>query len=123
MRRVRRPLSALLAAGAASLLLAACADAGSPSPIGEWGSTAPGQPHLEFSEEEVSGSDGCNGLGGPWSQDADGTLNIGPLVGTLMACPDVDTWLGEAYTAEVDGDLLRVYDREGAEIGTLERVA
>lgn len=53
----------------------------------------------------LEGSDGCNGLSGPIVQ-TEKTLRIGPLVGTLMACPapvmDRAAALGRAL-AEVDG--------------------
>ncbi|MEN1726975.1 MAG: META domain-containing protein [Pseudomonadota bacterium] len=47
------------------------------------------QPDLQFSAEEqrVAGNASCNRFGGPYELN-DGRLNFGPLMMTLMACPN-----------------------------------
>jgi hypothetical protein len=44
-----------------------------------------------------------------------------PGLTTLMACPDVDTWVRDAKSVKVDSDTLVVFDKSGSEIGTLTR--
>jgi len=40
----------------------------------------------EFGAEDVSGNGGCNTFSGPYKAGADGSIAIGPLATTLMAC-------------------------------------
>ena len=48
------------------------------------------EPHLIFyAGGSVAGADGCNTLRGTYRADAD-ALSIGPVMGTLMACPGLD---------------------------------
>ena len=48
------------------------------------------EPHLIFYPGgSVAGADGCNTLKGTYRSD-DEALTIGPLMGTLMACPGLD---------------------------------
>ena len=115
----------LLGAVLAAAGLTSCADsAGAPVPSveGTWGNTADSNaPSLDFaSDGRVTGTDGCNRLMGQWAQD--GTLvTISNLASTRMFCQDVDTWLSAAFTAEIDGDTLAVFNEDGEPIGTLER--
>jgi heat shock protein HslJ len=90
------------------------------SPVGSWGEDGAGKPNAIFnSDGTVSGSDGCNHFSGTWTT-ADGTIEVGALVSTLMACSDMDTWLAMMTSVKVDGDTLVVY--KGTEkIGTLAR--
>ena len=50
------------------------------------------QPHLIFlpSEQQVAGSTGCNRIIGRYDLLPDGSLNLGNLATTMMACPDMD---------------------------------
>jgi len=89
--------------------------------VGAWGRLGRGLPHLSLSSDgRLAGSDGCNRLAGGWSL-RDEIIEFGPLVSTLMFCEGVDTWLRDAASATVDGDVMHVRDAEGREIGTLER--
>ncbi|MGK9147375.1 META domain-containing protein [Plantibacter flavus] len=105
--------------------LVGCAGAGvGDAVLGSWGAGAEvNEPHLIFSEDgRVSGSDGCNRLAGSWKATGD-TIVVSDVASTLMACPDVDTWLSgiaQATLSEGD-DQLTVLDDSGAEIGSLER--
>jgi heat shock protein HslJ len=52
-------------------------------------------PTAEFTEDQVSGSGGCNRFSGGYTTDGD-SITIGPLASTLMAC------VGEADAVEAD---------------------
>jgi len=124
MRTSRKPV--LLGVGiAALLLLAGCTGGGAAQAvIGTWGDgTDADEPHLVFSDDgRVAGSDGCNSLTGSWKADGDAIL-VSDVASTLMACPDVDTWLGgiaRATLSESD-DQLTILDDAGTEIGSLDR--
>jgi len=117
-RRIHRTVGVL----AAVLLLAGCA--GTPSGakvVGEWGSTASGQPNLNIENDGTfSGSDGCNHLSGQGQIDGN-EITFGAIASTMMACQGVDTWLGKAATGNVSGDTMTVLDDKGGTIGTLKR--
>lgn len=113
-------------AAAALLALAGCgstssAEEGTDLAGSSWGSPAAQEPHLMLSTDgALEGHDGCNSLSGTWSADGS-TVTFSELGGTEMACPDVDPWLSDARSAEVDGDTMSVKDESGDEIGTLGR--
>ena len=78
------------------------------------------RPFTNPGEGQLSGSDGCNGVGGSYRPDGDtATIRRGPS--TLRACPGVDTWLRGAAKVRVDGDTLHVFNSKDEEIGTLTR--
>jgi heat shock protein HslJ len=52
-----------------------------------WGGDPQRDPQLRFDGTRVSGFGGCNQLSGPY-QRAGGTLKLGPLASTRMACAD-----------------------------------
>lgn len=117
--------AALLAFAAVALALglAGCsAGTASGDVTGTWGTPdATGTPGLELkADQSATGTDGCNRLVGTWSLNGE-TIEFGTFASTLMACEGVDTWLGQASTATVDGSVMTVQDSDGAEIGTLER--
>ena len=119
----RRALARPALLGAVLLaLLTGCA--GTPSGaavVGMWGSTATGQPNLDIQNDGTfSGSDGCNRLTGKGSIDGD-SITFGPIASTLMACENVDEWLGKAATGNVSGDTMTVLDDSGKTIGTLKK--
>lgn len=104
----------------AALLLAGCSGQAQ-SAEGTWGSDASGEPQLVLAADgSLSGTDGCNRLVGSW-KEADGTVDFGEVASTMMACEGVDTWLSGLSTGTVDGNVLRIEDGAGTEIGTLER--
>ena len=79
------------------------------------------EPSLNLgSDGRISGTDGCNRLMGSWTFE-DGKVVFSEMGMTMMACPDVDQWLGGAVTAVPEADTLRIYDGAGTEIGTLTR--
>lgn len=110
----------LLAVGAAALLLAGCTGE-KVSAEGTWGTGADGKPQLVLAGDgTLTGTDGCNSLSGSWEASGD-TVEFGPIITTLMACPGVDTWLAELDSAQLDGSVLRILNADGQEIGTLAR--
>lgn len=124
MRRSKGAM--LLAAGFVSVsVLTGCAGgAGGDAILGTWGDgSQAADPHLVFSDDgRVSGSDGCNSLSGSWKADGEAVI-VSDVATTLMACPDVDTWLGgiaQATLSESD-DQLTILDASGTEIGSLDR--
>ena len=128
-------VAALAAAASAALLLAGCSgstgSAPSKSPsstqkasaiAGVWGDSAKAAaPYFDFDDDgSVAGTDGCNRISGSWKLNG-GTIELGELVSTRMACSGVDTWLSGASTATVSGKTMTVMDEKGTQIGTLAR--
>lgn len=106
-----------------ALALSACS--GNPSggfePVGTWGSAEEGQPSLVLEADgSLHGTDGCNRLVGSYEVDGD-ELAFGPLGGTRMLCPGVDTWLAGATAARYVSGSLEVLGAEGKHLGTLQR--
>lgn len=110
-------------------------DEHSTSPLqGRWEAEDPATAFLEFrgaapaggllggrpGEGTLVGSDGCNGVGGWYTPDGE-SATIRRGLSTLKACPGVDTWLSKAVSVRAEGPVLRVYDRDGEEIGVLTR--
>lgn len=119
MRRTSRLGLAAGIALAVPLLVSGCTS--SPSPVGTWGSTAEGEPHLIIAEDgSLGGNDGCNTMFGNWEADGDG-LVFSDVGGTLMFCEGVDTWLSDMRTATIDGDTIRILGEGGEELGTLAK--
>ncbi|MEB0265810.1 META domain-containing protein [Cryobacterium sp. 10I5] len=117
----RRILVATAAASVA-VALSGCGASAESAATGVWGDPdAPRMPSLELHEDRsLSGTDGCNRLVGTWKMSGD-RIEFGPIASTLMACEGVDTWLGAATTATIDGSTMTLTDQGGKEIGTLER--
>ncbi len=120
----------------ATTVLAACAGNAGPDspaaadPAGTWGDTSmTSEPSLVLSADgKLTGTDGCNRLTGSWNADehtgdhADGSpIAFADVASTRMMCQDVDTWLSNLATGTISGDTLTVFDKSGAEIGTLPR--
>lgn len=124
----RLPSASALRLAAALMAVAAvasCAESpgsGAPSVEGAWGDTGDSSaPSLEFADDgRVSGTDGCNQLMGHWTQDG-ASVALADMTATLVGCMDVDTWLSDAATAELDGDTLALFSEDGEPIGTLSR--
>jgi heat shock protein HslJ len=83
---------------------------------------------LKFGADgRVSGSDGCNTFGAPYTSDATTLAITQPMVTTLMACeqPIMDQAtayqkaLGEAKTYKIAGQQLTLSDATGKELATL----
>ena len=69
---------------------------------------------------ELAGHDGCNRFGGQqWSLEDGRVTTSGARFTTLMACPDVDTWLADAESFEWDDGHLRALAANGSALGLL----
>lgn len=107
----------------AALALTGCTGGGGDSVADTtWGDTgAKDTPSLVFQADgTVSGTDGCNVLGGDWTQSGV-TVTFGDVVSTMMFCEGIDDWLGDMDSAVVEGGKLVFSDKNGKEIGTLEQ--
>jgi heat shock protein HslJ len=130
-----RPPALLLAS--VILLVTACGSSSESLPESSWkvnslaGAEIPDAifAGLDFVDESrLSVLTGCNDFVGPYETDS-GTISIGPLAGTLKACPDPLMAFEAAYTAAleraatyvVDGDVLTLTGPEGASLVTLDR--
>jgi heat shock protein HslJ len=100
------PALAALGVGAALLGALALAGCGSPGPgrsalaelagaewtlvaiDGEALPTGAKAPTATFADGRIAGFGGCNRYSGPVAEKAPGTIAIGPVAGTMMACPD-----------------------------------
>jgi heat shock protein HslJ len=90
--------------------------------IGQWGGASEGSPVLSFAPEgRFNGHDGCNTLTGSWTGSGQ-AFELHEMTTTLIGCPGMDTWLSRAAAVEVDGEILRVTDKDGKDIGTLPRL-
>jgi heat shock protein HslJ len=79
-------------------------------------------------DASVSVVTGCNSFFGPYEVDGD-AITIGPLGGTLMACPEPLMSFEAAYTSAlqaateygIDGDELTLRGADGSDLGTFSR--
>lgn len=138
--RATRLFTLAVLAGAATMLVTACAPTGEPATpptstadsndatadvateiVGLWRTDSTGEPHLEFTADgDVRGSDGCNGITTTYSIDGE-TIDVASFASTLKACKDVDGWLRSVRAVEIDGDVLVVMNSAGEQIGELNR--
>lgn len=110
---------ALIAVGwGATACASSAADPEKTFESGRWEGTGP--EYLSLSDGKVSGNDGCNGIGGRYTEQG-GRISITMGLSTKMACPEVDTWLRGIATATVSDDTMTVFNRNGDQIGTLTR--
>lgn len=117
MHAIRR----MFAVAAVCLLTVLAAGCGGVSDSAEGTWTGAEGTELEFaSDGQVTGTDGCNHLSGTWEHDGD-TITFSGMIGTLMACMDVDVWLVDPATATFDGNTMVVFNSEGTELGELQR--
>ena len=54
-------------------------------------------PTLRIDGEYIAGFGGCNRYMGPIRETAPGEITIGPLAGTMMACPEPDMALEQGF--------------------------
>lgn len=93
---------------------------------GTWVPAGPAKnthPHVTFAGDTWTGSDGCNGASGRWTIDAKGAFLATSGAMTLIGCDGapIPSWISNARTAALDGDLLKLFDVTGSEIATLQR--
>jgi len=111
-----------IAVASVAVALSGCGASAESTATGIWGDpNATRMPSLELHEDRsLSGTDGCNRLVGTWKMSGN-QIEFGTLASTLMACEGVDTWLGAATTATIDGSTMTIKDQGGKAIGTLQR--
>jgi len=117
-----RSLTAVLAVGFVSFALVACGsdDGASTDPAALVGVTwtldeatrgtlekdadeVDAEITLEFADDgTVSGGSACNTFRGPYEADADGSITLGPLASTQMACDDAVMVLEANYLQTLD---------------------
>jgi heat shock protein HslJ len=112
-----------------SLALSACASgSNSPSIVGTWKLTAYGpsasptpavadvDASIKFdSDGKLSGSGGCNSLGGDYKVEGD-QITFGPIISTLMACEEprmtqegtVTQVMNESASYTIEGNMLTI---------------
>ena len=96
-----------------------CGSAAPRSAEGTW--TGAEDTRLELAADgSVTGTDGCNHIGGTWKQDGD-TVEFSGMISTLMACPNAEVWLIYPASATIEGDTMLVSTSDGAELGELHR--
>lgn len=81
-------------------------------------------PYLDFNKDgSWSGSDGCNGSGGPWALASGGEVVTTSGPSTLIGCDGAPTgaWLMQAGRAAISGDLLTLYAPGGQVVARLTR--
>lgn len=112
-------LAASAFTGIGMVLRGGRANAGAPSEeCGRWNGSASEFLHLDGGV--LSGSDGCNGVGGFYAPNGQG-WDFRRGFSTMRACPGVDTWLQRASRVTVDGDTMTVFDKDGVRLGILTR--
>lgn len=104
--------------------------------IGTWRSEANPRAFLRLEEDgSVTGSDGINRIITGWDEgfglgsasaahapEADGPLaSIRPAATTLMAAPNMQTWVTAAQFVSASGDELTIYGHNGETTGVLIR--
>lgn len=121
---MKKTIFSLITLSAITFSLAACSssDSNENSFVGTWGTPdTHGEPSLTLEEDgSAFGSDGCNRMMGTYTADGS-EITFGPLATTMMYCDGVDTWLSTGHTANVDGDVMTVFNESGESIGTLNR--
>ncbi|MCD1284544.1 MULTISPECIES: META domain-containing protein [unclassified Brevibacterium] len=91
------------------------------SVIGKWVAEQNARAFLEFKEDgSLSGSDGANRIVTTWTDEENGPT-VKPSVSTLMAAPNMVTWVTKARRVEPDGRELKLYDSEDNNLGVLIR--
>ncbi|MCS5714536.1 META domain-containing protein [Herbiconiux sp. CPCC 205716] len=88
---------------------------------GEWRTAAPDEAWLRFDADGgVTGSDGCNGVGGTATVEGD-EVSFALDPSTLKACVGVTVSFSKLGSAVVDGDVMTTRAVDGGEIVQLQR--
>ncbi len=78
----------------------------------EWGVEGEDLPFIQFgSDGRVSGNSGCNRFTGSYEAAEDGSIKIGPLAATRMACPEPAMSAEAKFLSALDA--ARRYERDG----------
>ena len=100
------PVSARVSLPDGRLLAGCCRIPASPLEGTTWLLPSPGDPAapltVRFVSGRASGFSGCNRFNGGFKRDGD-TLTVGPLAGTMMACPDPRMAAEKAFLDALSG--------------------
>lgn len=81
----------------------------------EWGMEGEDKPFIQFGANgRVSGNSGCNRFTGAYEVAEDGSIKIGPLAATRMACPEPEMALEAKFLADLDS--VRRFERDGTRL-------
>jgi heat shock protein HslJ len=81
---------------------------------------------MRFSDGRVAGTTGCNRYTGPYTSEAAGAIEFGPLASTMMACPEPQIRQEQAFLQALDaaatyvisGGILTLKAANGDELAT-----
>lgn len=105
--------------------------AGDPLAGSEWGPGYPEKQSVRFAADgEVFGTGGCNRFFGAYEASPEGTINIGPLASTKMACPDDVMQKEDAFLRMLEAAAgftretgeMRLFDKDKEEIALLRHL-
>jgi len=85
----------------------------------EWGMTGKDKPFVQFgSEGKLAGNAGCNNFFGGYEVAADGSIAIGPLGSTKMACPEPEMAQESEFLAMLQG--VKRFERDGRKLALMD---
>jgi len=100
------PLSARVSLPDGRFLAGCCRIPASPLEGTTWQLPSPGDPAapitVRFADGRASGFSGCNRFNGGFKRDGD-TLTVGPLAGTMMACPEARMAVEKGFLDALSG--------------------
>ncbi|MCU0789558.1 MAG: META domain-containing protein [Nitratireductor sp.] len=81
----------------------------------EWGIEGEDKPFIQFgSNGRVAGNSGCNRFTGAYEAAEDGSMQIGPLAATKMACPEPMMSVEAKFLSTLDE--VRSFERDGTRL-------
>lgn len=106
MSETKHPLSARVSLPDGRFLAGCCRIPPSPLEVTTWRLDTPdpkaAPPTVRFAEGRASGFSGCNRFTGSYTRDGD-AISIGPLAGTMMACPEPRMAAEKAFLDALSG--------------------
>lgn len=85
----------------------------------EWGMTGKDKPFVQFgSEGKLAGNAGCNNFFGSYEVAADGSIAIGPLGSTRMACPEPEMAQEMQFLDMLQG--VKRFERDGRKLALMD---
>jgi len=85
----------------------------------EWGMTGKDKPFVQFgSEGKLAGNAGCNNFFGGYEISADGSITIGPLGSTKMACPEPEMAQEFEFLSMLQG--VKRFERDGRKLALMD---
>jgi heat shock protein HslJ len=85
----------------------------------EWGMTGKDKPFVQFgSGGKLAGNAGCNNFFGGYEVAADGSIAIGPLGSTRMACPEPEMTQEMQFLDMLQG--VKRFERDGTRLSLMD---